>query len=76
MATDKASWDVSGSKPAIDLDPSNGQAVRGYRVFYTIRPSGMTDSVFIPMARYTPETVKAAIAEAVRNHNAVTGLSG
>lgn len=68
-------WTIEGQIPTVDLDAS-GRPIRGVRVSYLIYATQVRDSVFIPQARYNPDTVKAAVAEAVKNHNAVSQLQG
>lgn len=75
MAGTQPAWTITSQIPTVDLDAA-GKAVRGVRVGYVITATGVSDTVFLPLARYNPDTVKAAVAEAVKNHNAVSQLQG
>jgi hypothetical protein len=54
-------WTVESQMETVGLDPT-GRAVEGVKVFFVTGP-GVRASVFVPKDKYTPDNVRAAIAD-------------
>lgn len=67
-------WTVTSQQETFEQSPA-GQIVRGRRVYFQLA-SGPTGSVFVPDAQYTPDNVRAAVAQAAAVLAQVQGLSG
>lgn len=71
--TTGATWKVVSQQPRTDVG-ANGQLEQGYTVTY-LTGNGHTGTVFVPMARYNPDTVKAMIQEQANLLDAVGALT-
>lgn len=67
-------WSIIGQEEQIGLDAYN-RPVKGMLVRFQTA-AGVAGSVFIPQADYRVETVKAAVAQAVSEIDAVHQLRG
>lgn len=67
-------WAVEYQQETIDLG-ADGRAVQGVKVGY-VTSKGNHGSVFIDKARYSPDNVKAAIAAAAAQMDAIHALTG
>lgn len=67
------SWTVTSQGESTEIQ-SNGQAVRGYRVYFTTG-TGQSGSVWIPESSYTPERAKLLVGAAAANADAIGNLS-
>ena len=74
MAPSAPNWTVEYQIAKVGLGP-DGKAVQGVDVGF-VTAKGVHNAVFIPLARFSPEFVKAAVAEWVAKHDAVSGLTG
>lgn len=74
MAAASSSWEVESQTPTIGLGPDR-RPVEGWQVNYKTS-AGVHGHVFVPLARYNANNVKALIAEAVAHNDAVGGLKG
>lgn len=70
----RSGWTIISQTPTIQNDASNAP-VRGIEVFFTTG-KGVTGSVFIPYNRYTPDNVRAEVAQRAGAIDAVQGMSG
>jgi hypothetical protein len=66
-------WTVTGQQDTTDLD-ATGRAVRGYRIDFTTG-LGNHGSVFVPKARYSVESARAAIMQHAAELDQVSALS-
>jgi hypothetical protein len=66
-------WKVTGAAQTTGLGP-NGQYQRGWEVTYQLE-GGTTGTVFVPAAAFSPETVRAAVADDAARLAAVLGLT-
>jgi hypothetical protein len=73
MSTSGPAWTVTTQSETMGIGP-NGQATRGVSVGFKLA-DGTTASVFVPDAQYTPDAVRAAIAERAAAFGAVKGLT-
>lgn len=71
--TPPVAWQVTSQGESTEIQP-NGQAVRGYRVYFTTG-GGQSGSVWIPESSYTAERVRALVAQAAANAEAIGSLS-
>jgi hypothetical protein len=69
-----SSWEVENQVPTVGLGPT-GKPVEGWQVNYKTS-SGVHGHVFIPLAQYNANTVKAKIQEMVTHNDAVANLKG
>jgi hypothetical protein len=67
-------WSVEYQQETVDLGP-DGRAVQGVKVGF-VTGKGVHASVFLSKARYTPDNVRAAIAAAAAQIDAVHTLTG
>lgn len=67
-------WNITGQQPAVRQVPGVARPVDGYVVNF-ITGYGTTGSVFIPVAQYGADTVKAAIGATVAQLDAVNALT-
>ena len=74
MAPTGSGWSVTSQREDIQLAP-NGQVANGVVVTFTTA-SGIQGSVFVPNVDYTPDRVRAMIAERVARMEAVHKLTG
>ena len=68
-----STWKVTGQNQVTEIAPG-GTPTQGVRVYYTTG-AGQSGSVFVPMAKYTPEGVAAAVAEAAATMDAIGSLT-
>ncbi len=52
----------------------DGKAAEGWKVGYFVESLGVHGSVFVTLARFNANTVKAAIAEQLAHHSAIANL--
>jgi hypothetical protein len=74
VAANAASWSVEYQQESVDLG-SDGKAVQGVKVGFKTS-HGVHASVFVPRAEFTPDKVKAKIADAVAQIDGVHNLTG
>lgn len=67
-------WTVTGQSEQTIIDPS-GRAVNVMQVSFQL-PDGTAGTVNVPLAGYTVDNVRAAIAAKAATLAAVSGLSG
>lgn len=67
-------WTVTAQQEQVGIG-ADGRATNGYRIQFTTG-KGVNGSVFIPMDRYNPTNVKAAIAAHAHQLDEVQGLTG
>lgn len=67
------SWQVTGQAERTDI-AADGSPVRGMVVYFTTG-NGHTGSVFVPMAQYGTDPVRAAISAAAARMDAVGALT-
>jgi len=67
-------WSVIGQEEQVGLDASN-RPIKGMLVRFQTA-SGVSGSVFVPASEYRADNVKAAIAQAVSEIDAVHQLKG
>lgn len=65
----QVTWSIVSQAETYGQDAA-GNYVEGMKVSFQT-PSGVQSSVFVPKARYTPDNVRAAIAQAVATIEAV-----
>lgn len=68
-----ATWNVISQLQKTDVGPT-GQLVQGYEVTFATG-SGHVGSVFVPNAKYTPDTVREMIQDQADLMDAVGSLS-
>lgn len=71
--TTPSTWQVTGQTQRIKANAANG-VEEGYDVTFTTG-QGHTGSVFVPMARYTPDNVRVLIAAQAQLLDSVGALS-
>ena len=71
--TASSSWKVTGQNQVTEIQPGAGP-VQGVRVYYSTG-TGQSGSVFVPAAKYNPEGVAAAVAEAAATMDAIGSLT-
>lgn len=74
MAVVAPVWSVTYQTETMGVGPA-GLPVAGVRVGFKTG-TGQEGTIFVPDASYTPDAVRAAIAERVAAMAAVAGLSG
>lgn len=67
------SWQVTGQAERTDI-ANDGTPVRGV-VVYFLTGAGHQGSVFVPATQYTPDNVRAMIAKAAAQMDAVGALT-
>ena len=70
----QSGWSIEYQQETVELGP-DGRAVAGVKIGY-VTGLGVHASVFVPKAKYTPENVKAAIADAAYRVDQVHKLTG
>ena len=66
-------WRVTSQQETTETTPGVGFS-RGFRVFFTT-DAGNSGSVFVPLAQYTADKVKALIAAAATTMDTVSSLT-
>ena len=66
-------WTVTSQSESTEIQPS-GQAARGYRIYFQTG-TGQQGSIFVPQDRYLPDNVRALLAAAAANADAIGNLS-
>lgn len=70
----RTGWTITSQSRTIQNDASN-TPVRGIEVYFTTG-KGATASVFIPDAQYTPDNVRARVADFANRLDQVQGATG
>lgn len=68
-----ANWHVTSQYETTEVMPGN-QLVNGYKVLF-VTGSGHNGSVFVPMAKYTVDSVRAMVQDAADLVDGVGNLS-
>jgi hypothetical protein len=75
MAGSPPTYKVEYQTQTVGMGPDN-RPTEGWKVGYFVEALGVHGSVFIPLARFNANTVKAAISEQMAHHDAVAKLGG
>ena len=74
MATPPA-YKITYQTQTVGIGP-DGRPAEGWKVGYSVDALGVAGSVFVPLARFNANTVKAMIAEQLAHHDAVSRMGG
>ena len=68
-----STWKVTGQNQVTEIAPG-GSPTQGVRVYYATG-TGQSGSVFVPLSKYTPDGVAAAVTEAAATMDVIGSLT-